>query len=45
MKETIGFIGPGALGSVVAGRLAGAGHPLLIWNRSPANADAALMPR
>jgi 3-hydroxyisobutyrate dehydrogenase len=39
MKETIGFIGLGALGSVVAARLAGAGHPLLIWNRSPEKAE------
>ena len=39
MKETIGFIGLGALGSAVAGRLAGAGHPLLIWNRSPEKAE------
>jgi 3-hydroxyisobutyrate dehydrogenase len=39
MKETIGFIGLGALGSAVAGRLAGAGHPLLIWNRTPEKAE------
>ena len=39
MKETIGFIGLGALGSAVAGRLAAAGHPLLIWNRSPEKAE------
>jgi len=39
MKETIGFIGLGALGSVVAGRLAGAGYPLLIWNRTPEKAE------
>jgi len=39
MKETIGFIGLGALGSVVAARLAGAGYPLLIWNRTPEKAE------
>jgi 3-hydroxyisobutyrate dehydrogenase len=39
VKETIGFIGLGALGSAVAGRIAGAGHPLLIWNRSPEKAE------
>ncbi len=39
MKETIGFIGLGALGSAVAGRLAAAGHPLLIWNRTPEKAE------
>jgi 3-hydroxyisobutyrate dehydrogenase len=39
MKETIGFIGLGALGSVVAGRIAGAGYPLLIWNRTPEKAE------
>jgi 3-hydroxyisobutyrate dehydrogenase len=37
-KETIGFIGLGTLGRAVAGRLAGAGHPLLIWNRTAAKA-------
>jgi 3-hydroxyisobutyrate dehydrogenase len=39
MKETIGFIGLGALGSAVAGRIAGAGYPLLIWNRTPEKAE------
>lgn len=39
MNEPIGFIGLGALGSAVAARLAGAGHPLLLWNRSPEKAE------
>jgi 3-hydroxyisobutyrate dehydrogenase len=38
MRETIGFIGLGTLGRAVAGRIAGAGHPLLIWNRTPEKA-------
>jgi 3-hydroxyisobutyrate dehydrogenase len=36
--EAIGFIGLGALGSAVAGRIAGTGRPLLVWNRTPAKA-------
>ncbi|HWR98599.1 MAG TPA: NAD(P)-dependent oxidoreductase [Candidatus Methanoperedens sp.] len=39
MSETIGFIGLGALGRTVAVRLAGAGHPLLLWNRTPGKAE------
>lgn len=39
MNGTVGFIGLGALGGAVARRLAGAGHPLLLWNRTPAKAE------
>ena len=39
MTETIGFIGLGALGRAVAGRLSATGHPLLFWNRSPEKGD------
>ena len=38
MKGAIGFIGLGTLGRAIAGRIASAGHPLLIWNRTPAKA-------
>lgn len=38
MNDTVGFIGFGALGRAVAGRLAGAGHRLLVWNRTPEKA-------
>jgi len=39
VRGPIGFIGLGALGRAVAGRLTQAGHPLLIWNRTPAKAE------
>ena len=39
MSAPIGFIGLGALGRTVAARLAGAGHPLLLWNRTPGKAE------
>jgi len=32
----IGFIGLGAMGKGIAGRLLSAGHELIVWNRSPA---------
>ncbi|MEP7044552.1 MAG: NAD(P)-dependent oxidoreductase [Dokdonella sp.] len=32
----IGFIGLGAMGKGIAGRLLEAGHELIVWNRSPA---------
>jgi 3-hydroxyisobutyrate dehydrogenase len=37
--ELIGFIGLGALGRTVAARLAAAGHPLVLWNRTPSKAE------
>jgi 3-hydroxyisobutyrate dehydrogenase len=37
--ETVGFIGLGTLGRAVASRLAAAGHPLLLWNRTPEKTD------
>jgi 3-hydroxyisobutyrate dehydrogenase len=39
VNEPIGFIGLGTLGRTVATRLAGAGHQLLIWNRTPGKAE------
>ena len=32
---TLGFLGLGAMGSGMAARLIGAGHEVLVWNRSP----------
>ena len=32
----VGFVGLGAMGSRMAGRLLDAGHELVVWNRSPA---------
>ncbi len=31
----LGFLGVGNMGSAIAGRLVGAGHEVLVWNRSP----------
>ena len=31
----LGFLGLGAMGSGIAGRLVGAGHDVAVWNRSP----------
>ncbi len=36
---TIGFIGLGTMGEPMARRLAGAGHPLVVWNRTLARCD------
>lgn len=36
----VGFIGLGSMGRGMAGRLLDAGHELVVWNRSPAAADA-----
>jgi 3-hydroxyisobutyrate dehydrogenase len=36
---TIGFIGLGTMGEATARRLAGAGHPLVVWNRTLARCD------
>ncbi len=33
--EEVAVVGLGAMGSRIAGRLLGAGHPVLVWNRSP----------
>lgn len=35
----VGFVGLGAMGSAVAGRLVEAGHRVTVWNRSPAAAE------
>lgn len=38
MKRAVGFIGLGIMGSVMAKRLQDAGHPLAVYNRTPAKA-------
>ena len=38
-KQRIGFAGLGAMGGRMAARVAEAGYPLTVWNRSPAAAD------
>jgi 3-hydroxyisobutyrate dehydrogenase-like beta-hydroxyacid dehydrogenase len=35
----VGFLGLGAMGSAVAGRLVAAGHEVTAWNRSPGRAE------
>jgi 3-hydroxyisobutyrate dehydrogenase-like beta-hydroxyacid dehydrogenase len=42
MPETIGFVGLGAMGSVMAGRLLEAGYRLRVWNRTIAKAEPLL---
>lgn len=42
MRPQIGFIGLGTMGSPMAGHLASAGHPTLVWNRSPGKEAHAL---
>ena len=36
---TVGFIGLGAMGAAIAGRLLAGGQELIVWNRSPEAAD------
>ncbi|MFI1395304.1 NAD(P)-dependent oxidoreductase [Streptomyces sp. NPDC020681] len=38
--EKIAFLGLGNMGAPMAHRLLAAGHPLTVWNRTPAKADA-----
>lgn len=38
--STVAVIGLGAMGSRIARRFLGAGHDVVVWNRSPAKADA-----
>jgi len=40
MTARVGFIGLGIMGQPMASRLADAGIPLTVWNRSDAAADA-----
>ncbi|MFC0531744.1 NAD(P)-dependent oxidoreductase [Phytohabitans kaempferiae] len=40
MSMTLGWIGAGRMGSAMAGRLLDAGHPVRIWNRTRAKAEA-----
>jgi 3-hydroxyisobutyrate dehydrogenase-like beta-hydroxyacid dehydrogenase len=35
MTEPVGYIGLGAIGSLMAQRIRQAGHPLMVWSRSP----------
>ncbi len=37
--ERIGFVGLGTMGSAMAGHLVRAGHPVVVWNRSPGRAE------
>lgn len=37
---SVAFLGLGLMGSRQALRIAAAGHPLTVWNRSPGKADA-----
>lgn len=39
MSITVGFLGLGSMGSAIATRLMGAGHPVTVWNRSPGAAE------
>jgi 3-hydroxyisobutyrate dehydrogenase-like beta-hydroxyacid dehydrogenase len=39
-STTLAFLGIGLMGKPMASRLARAGYPLRVWNRSPAKADA-----
>ncbi len=43
MKPTVGFLGLGAMGSLMAANLARAGFPLWIYNRTRGKADAVAM--
>ncbi|TNC21816.1 NAD(P)-dependent oxidoreductase [Amycolatopsis alkalitolerans] len=40
MAESVGIIGTGAMGSRFARRLAGLGHPVHAWNRTPERTEA-----
>jgi 3-hydroxyisobutyrate dehydrogenase-like beta-hydroxyacid dehydrogenase len=40
MTTSVAFLGLGRMGTPMAGHLAAAGHPLTVWNRSPAVAEA-----
>lgn len=42
MKNTVGFVGTGMMGSVMAKRLLAAGHRVLVWNRTRAKAEEVL---
>ena len=38
----IGIAGTGKMGSAIARRLLGLGHPVAVWNRTPAGARAVV---
>lgn len=38
-KITVGWIGAGRMGSAMVRRLLSAGHPVTVWNRTPARAE------
>lgn len=42
MNQTIGIAGTGRMGTAFARRLIEAGHPVRVWNRSPARMAAAI---
>jgi len=42
MKPVIAYLGLGGMGFAMASRLLDAGHPLIVWNRSPAKAEPLL---
>ncbi|HKO94960.1 MAG TPA: NAD(P)-binding domain-containing protein, partial [Polyangiaceae bacterium] len=41
-QPAVGFIGTGVMGASMAGHLLGAGHPVYVYNRSRAKAEALL---
>jgi 3-hydroxyisobutyrate dehydrogenase-like beta-hydroxyacid dehydrogenase len=38
-ESRIGFVGLGRMGAAIAGNLLRAGHPMVVWNRTPGKAD------
>src|SRR3954469_24629195 len=41
-KKQVGVLGLGRMGSALAGALVGAGHDVVVWNRSPLKAKPLL---
>jgi 3-hydroxyisobutyrate dehydrogenase-like beta-hydroxyacid dehydrogenase len=39
-RAAVGVVGLGAMGAALAGALLGAGHQVVVWNRTPGKADA-----
>src|SRR5712691_6315001 len=42
MRETVGFIGLGNMGTPIASNLAAAGYPLRVWNRTASKVEPLL---
>jgi 3-hydroxyisobutyrate dehydrogenase-like beta-hydroxyacid dehydrogenase len=40
--ESVGFVGLGAMGAGIAGRIGAAGHRMTVWNRTPSKAEPLL---